>query len=187
MQQHPDEALTRLFLHRDEAKAHAAFARIVDIYGKRLYSTIRRWTNNHEDTNDLLQETFLKVWKHRLQFEGKSAIFSWIYRIAWNETMQSLRRNKKTRTVALDDPLVTFTPNSEHYGKISGEQISAWLDEAIKILPEKQRMVFEYRYFDDLKYDEIAQLTGLSTGGLKANYFHAAAKVEEYLKAQLNH
>ena len=186
MQHIPDEATIVSCLHRDDT-AQQAFGQLIDLYGKRLYTTIRRWTKNHEDTNDILQEVLLKIWKNKHQFRGESGLFSWIYRIAYNETLHFLKKTQNRHTVDLDLPLVEFQHASEHYGKISSEQITEWLLEAIEQLPEKQRLTFEYRYFDDLSYDEIAALTGVSTGGLKANYFHAAQKIEEFLKARLNH
>ncbi|MNY16097.1 ECF RNA polymerase sigma-E factor [compost metagenome] len=87
----------------------------------------------------------------------------------------------------MDEPLVSFSHQSEHYGKLGSEEITKLLFEAIETLPEKQRMVFEYKYFEDLKYEEISKLTGGSVGGLKANYFHAVGKIEEFLKSKLNH
>jgi RNA polymerase sigma-70 factor, ECF subfamily len=160
---------------------------VVDLHSKRLYSSIRRWINNHELTNDILQEVFIKVWKNRQQFQGNSTLFSWMYRIAYNETILVLRKEKKHLTIELDLPIVEFNHSSEHFGKITPEQISTWLTEALDTLPEKQRLVFEYKYFEDLKYEEIAKITGGTTGGLKANYFHAVGKIEVYLKSKLNH
>lgn len=183
----PDEATILSYLHREDAQSRIAFGWIIDLYGKRLYTTIHRWAKNHEDTNDILQEVFLKTWKNRHQFQGNSALFSWIYRIAYNETMYYLKKEKKHMAADLDIPLVEFRHQSRHYGKITPEEISRWLMEAVERLPEKQRLVFEYKYFDDLKYEEIAALTGGSVGGLKANYFHAVQKIEDYLKSRLNH
>jgi len=187
-QEIPDEATILSYLHREDAKARIAFGWIIDKYSKRLYTTIRRWVKNHEDTNDILQEVLLKVWKSKHQFQGNSALFSWIYRIAYNETMYFLKKEKKhTHSLQIDAPIVEFQHISEHFGKISAAEISEWLMEAVEILPEKQRLVFEYKYFDDLKYEEISQMTGVSVGGLKANYFHAVQKIEDYLKTKLNH
>ncbi len=187
MTQIPDENTLISYFHRDDDLAYKAFTQIVDNYSKRLYATIRRWVNNHELTNDIIQEVFIKVWNNRKQFQGNSALFSWIYRIAYNETIHFLKKENKHKSLNIDEPLVSISHHSEHYGKLSAEEISKLLFEALEILPEKQRMVFEYKYFEDLKYDEIAQLTGGSVGGLKANYFHAVGKIEEYLKGKLNH
>jgi RNA polymerase sigma-70 factor (ECF subfamily) len=98
-----------------------------------------------------------------------------------------IRKEKKHLTTDLDAPIIEFNHASEHFGKISPEEITQWLMEALETLPEKQRLVFEYKYFEDLKYEEIAKLTGGSVGGLKANYFHAVGKIEAFLKLKLNH
>jgi RNA polymerase sigma-70 factor (ECF subfamily) len=183
----PDEATIIKNLHREDALAQQAFGWVIELHSKRLYTSVRRWVKNHEITNDILQEVFLKVWKNRQQFKGNSALFSWIYRIAYNETMQVIQKEKKHQSYPLDLPLVAFQHTSEHFGKITPEEISTWLFQAIETLPEKQRLVFEYKYFQELKYEEIAVLTGGTTGGLKANYFHAVAKIEAFLKSKLNH
>jgi RNA polymerase sigma-70 factor (ECF subfamily) len=187
MSQIPDENTIITYFRRDDDLAYKAFTWIVDIHSKRLYSTIRRWINNHEITNDIIQEVFIKVWNNRTQFQGNSALFSWIYRIAYNETIHFLQKENKHQSLDIDEPLVSFSHHSEHYGKMNAEEITKLLFEAIETLPEKQRLVFEYKYFEDLKYEEIAKLTGGSVGGLKANYFHAAGKIEDYLKRRLNH
>lgn len=183
----PDEATIVAYLHREDADAGIALGWIMDKYNRRLYTTIRRWVRNHEDASDLLQEVLLKIWKNRLQFQGNSALFSWMYRIAFNESMQFLRKEQRHFTVDLDIPIVEFHHQSQHFGKISADEITEWLMDAVQQLPEKQRQVFEHKYFDDLKYEEISQLTGISVGGLKANYFHAVQKIEEFLKTRLNH
>lgn len=187
MQQIPDEATIISYLHREDAKAQLAFGWIIDLHSRRLYTTIRRWANNHEDTNDILQEVLLKIWKHKHQFKGNSTLFSWMYRIAYNETIQFLRKEKRHVSVQLDAPVVEFQHSSQHFGKVTPEEISQWLLEAVDTLPEKQRLVFEHKYFEELKYEEIARLTGGSVGGLKANYFHAVQKIEEYLKSKIQY
>lgn len=183
----PDERLIIDNLHREDHFAQQAMGWIVDRYAKRLYTTIRRWTRNHELANDILQETLFKIWKHRSQFQGNSSLYSWIFRIAYNETLQALKKEQKHKALEIDAPIVAFQHQSEHFGKMSAEEISAWLLEALEQLPEKQRLVFEMKYFEDLKYEEIAQITGGSIGGLKANYFHAVNKIENFLRSKLNH
>ncbi len=183
----PDEATILSYLHRDDAQAQLAFSWLVELYSKKLYLSIRRIVRNHEFTNDILQETFLKIWKNRHQFKGDSALFSWMYRIAFNESIQFLRREKKHQQVSnLDDPIVSLQLTATNSLNATAEEISAWLLAALEQLPIKQRLVFEYRYFDELKYEEIAAITGGSVGGLKANYFHALDKVEKYLITRLN-
>lgn len=183
----PDEATIISYLHREDAQAQLAFSWLIELYSKKLYLSIRRIVRNHENTNDILQEVYLKIWKNRLQFKGESALFSWIYRIAFNEALQFLRKEKKHLAIkSIDDPIVSIQLTANLTYSASPEEISAWLMQAIEQLPIKQRLVFEYRYFDELKYEEIATITGGSVGGLKANYFHALDKVEKYLVRQLN-
>lgn len=186
MQSIPDEAMIVRYLHREDTKAHTAMGWVMDLYGKRLYASIRRWTKNHDATNDVLQEVFFKIWKNRLQFQGNSALYSWIYRIAYNETLLYLQKENKHLALDIDAPLVSFSHKSEHYGKISAEEISSLLDEALQTLPVKQRLIFELKYFEDLKYEEIVARVGGTVGGQKANYFHAVAKIETFLRTRLN-
>lgn len=183
----PDEATIISYLHREDAHAQLAFSWLVELHSKKLYLSIRRIVRNHEFTNDILQETYLKIWKNRFQFKGDSALFSWMYRIAFNEALQFIRRENKHLSInALDDPIVSIQLTANQSYSASPEEISEWLMKAIEQLPIKQRLVFEYRYFDELKYEEIAAITGRSVGGLKANYFHAVEKVEKFLLQQLN-
>ncbi len=182
----PGEEQIIQYLHREDAQAHLAMGWVIDLYSKRLYSSIRRWANNHEATNDILQEVFFKIWKNRLQFQGNSALYSWIFRIAYNETLIYLQKEKKHLTLDIDTPTLAFSHKSEHYGKISAEEISSLLQQALQTLPAKQRLVFEMKYFEDLKYEEIVAQIGGSVGGQKANYFHAVSKIETFLKNKLN-
>jgi RNA polymerase sigma-70 factor (ECF subfamily) len=168
----PDEATIVAYLQQDDAGAEKAMSWVIDAYGRSLYSSIKRWTNSGELTNDILQDVFVLVWRHRLSFKGNSSFFSWLYRIAYNETLQTLKKEKKHFAKSLD---------------LSPEEISNLLLEAISTLPEKQRLVFEMKYFEDMKYEDIAAVTGGSVGGLKANYFHATQKIEQYLLSKLNH
>lgn len=182
----PDEAYIVQNLHREDAQAHVAMGWVIDLYSKRLYSSIRRWSKNHEATNDILQEVFFKIWKNRFQFQGNSALYSWIFRIAYNETLIYLQKEKKHLALAIDTPIVAFAHHSEHYGKISADEISTYLQEALATLPAKQRLTFEMKYFEDLRYEDIVQQIGGTVGGQKANYFHAVAKIETFLKNKLN-
>lgn len=182
----PDEEKIVQYLHREDTHARMALGWIVDSYSKRLYATIRRWTKNHEYTNDILQEVFFKIWKNRLQFQGNSHLYSWIFRIAYNETLQYLKKENMHQSVELDPALVSFHHHAEHFGKLSSEEISELLQQALSTLPEKQRLIFEMKFFEDLKYDEIVAQIGGSVGGQKANYFHAVTKIETFLIKKLN-
>jgi RNA polymerase sigma-70 factor (ECF subfamily) len=134
------------------------------------------------------QETFLKIWNNLRNFKGESALSTWIYRIAYNESMQWLR--KKKDLVSLDQILDSEGSLSglvENGPYISGDQIQILLQKALLRLPEKQRQTFLYRYYDDLSYEEISGICGVSTGALKANYHHAVKKIETFFKSELNY
>lgn len=183
----PDEETIVALLLSEGSAAERGMSYVVDAYAKRLYAIIKRWTNNHEQTNDILQEVFVLIWRKKEQFQGNSSLFSWIYKIAYHETLNQIRKEKKHVAFDVTDPLVKVADNADFGQHFTSEQISEWLQEAILSLPEKQRLVFEMKYFDELKYEEIAAITGGSTGGLKANYFHAVQKIETFLKSKLNH
>ena len=183
----PDEETIVAYLQRDNAEAERAMSWIIDLYGKRLYSAIKRWTSSHELCNDILQDVFVLVWRHRLTFKRNSSFYAWMYRIAYNETLQTLRREKKHMATSIDEAFVSLPSGNSGSIQLSPEQISAYLLEAIATLPEKQRLVFEMKYFEDLKYEDIALVTGGSVGGLQANYFHAVQKIETFVLAKLNH
>ena len=157
------------------------FQKIVQKYQERVYWQIRRLTKNHQDTEDVMQNVFIKVWKGLEKFRGESSLYSWIYRIAFNETHTFLKKRSKQQTSDLDQPLFESKHTTE--GKeVSGEEIEAALYKALDTLPEKQRQVFELKYFDELKFKEISEMLGTSVGGLKASYHLAVKKVEEYIK-----
>ncbi len=183
----PDEATIVAYLQQDGAQAEKAMSWVIDTYGRSLYSSIKRWTNSGEITNDILQDVFVLVWRHRLSFKGNSSFFSWLYRIAYNETLQTLKREKKHLAKSLDESIVSISEGAKHQIDLSAEEITNLLLEAVSTLPEKQRLVFEMKYFEEMKYEEIAAVTGGSVGGLKANYFHATQKIEQYLISKLNH
>lgn len=156
----------------------AAFARLMGLYKKPLYARLRSITGNHEDADDALQNTFVKVWKHIDGFKGDSALFTWIYRIATNEALTIVRKNAKMTTTGLEADYRSTT----HGEGPSGEEIQRKLRAAVEALPDKQREVFEMKYFSEMKYEEMAKLTKTSMGALKASYFHAVRKIEAYLK-----
>lgn len=171
-------------MYHDESLAHSAFLFVVRYYQNKLYRGIQTWISDEEDAKDVLQEVWIKVWKNRQSFKGQSSFFSWLYRIAYNESMNYWRKKNKKPTVSLENHNIQI--NRTESNTVSSEEIGVWLAEAIQLLPEKQRIVFEYRYFDETSYEQISQLIGGSIGGLKANYFHAAQRVEDYLKFKLN-
>lgn len=163
--------------HEDNA---LGFRHIVKKFQERIYWQIRRFTKNHQDTEDVMQNVFTKAWKGLPNFREEAGLYTWLYRIAYNETHTFLARESKRKTVDLDPPLFENSISIE--GKdYSPEEIEDALNKALATLPEKQLLVFNLKYFDELKFSEISELTGTSVGGLKASYHLAVKKIEEFL------
>jgi RNA polymerase sigma-70 factor, ECF subfamily len=158
-----------------------AFYLLVEKYQKSLYSTIRKILINHEDTNDVLQETFIKIYKNLSEFREESKLFSWMYRIAVNEAIGFIRKQKRRfvfSTISYEDNLIQ-TLHSDPF--FDGDEMQKKLQSAILKLPQKQRLVFNMKYYDDLKYEAISEILGTSVGALKASYHHAVKKIEKHL------
>ncbi|MFT4772269.1 MAG: RNA polymerase sigma factor (sigma-70 family) [Cryomorphaceae bacterium] len=162
---------------RNKQTKEAAFVQLMNLYKKPLYAHVRSMTGNHPDADDSLQNAFVKVWKHIDGFKGDSALYTWLYRITTNEALTIINKRSKMQVVDMEE--------SHHSGGQNdgpdGDEIRKKLDEAIEKLPAKQRKVFEMKYFSEMKYIEMAELTGTSVGALKASYFHAVRKIEDYL------
>lgn len=167
-------------LKRENLKA-GAFSAIVKEHSESIYWHIRRMVLEHEDANDIVQNTFIKAWMNIDSFQGKSKISTWLYRIAINETLTFLNKNQNTH-VSLDSPEGAIAEQLESDTYFCGNKADAMLQEAITRLPEKQRLVFNLKYYDEMKYEEISQLLDTSVGALKASYHIAVKKIEEYLK-----
>lgn len=166
----------------DPKRIDEGFRMLVYRYKERIYWTVRRIVNRHEDADDIVQEVFIKVYKSIDGFNSESQLFTWIYRIAVNESLSYLRKasNKITRQVdtehadLLNQNVENSLPNSEKIEKI--------LNQAIEQLPEKQKIVFNLRYYDEMKYQDMSKILGTSEGGLKALYHHAVKKIETHIK-----
>lgn len=159
----------------------SGFEALVLKFQERVYWQIRRLVKNHEDTADIMQNVFIRAWKALPDFRGDSALYTWLYRIAFNETHTFLSRENKKKTVDLDPPV--FENAIEVNGKnFSPSEIEDIFYKAIETLPEKQKLVFNLKYFDELKFHEIESLLGTSVGALKASYHLAVKKIEEYIK-----
>lgn len=149
-------------------------------YNKRLYWHVRKIVICHDDANDVIQNTFIKVWKALPNFRGDSQLYTWLYRIATNEALSFLKKKKKHLFQSTDS--VNFQLESKIDGSyFTGTEIEKKLQKAILTLPTKQRLVFNMKYFDELKYNEISEILGTSVGALKASYHHAKQKIEKYL------
>ncbi len=164
----------------NQKKEYAAFKIIVEAYNQRLYWHIRRIVLNHDDANDVIQNTYLKIWKALSKFKGNSKVYTWIYRIATNEAITFINKNKNI-LVSIDGISHQDLKSSVQSNLLSGDEIQLKLEKAISQLPPKQRIVFNLRYFEELKYKDISIITNTSVGGLKASYHIAVKKIEKYL------
>jgi RNA polymerase sigma-70 factor (ECF subfamily) len=172
------------FIHQllDPKTKDAAFQKLLSDYQRPLYSLIRNIVLNHDDADDVLQNTFIKVFQNLKNFKGDSKLFSWVYRIATNEALTFISQKAKKNGTTSEAMQSKMVENLQSDSYFDGDEIQLKLQKAIVKLPEKQQLVFKMRYFDDLKYEEISEILGTSVGGLKASYHHAAKKIEEYMK-----
>ena len=170
---------------RDPERRRAAFAQIVDEYGEKLYWQIRKMVLAHEDANDLLQNTFLKAWTNLDYFRGEAKLSTWLYKIAVNECLSFLSKQRSQQQISLDNADQFLVERLESDPYFDGDAVQLKLQKAILTLPEKQRLVFNMKYFDDMKYEEISEIVGTSVGALKASYHHAVKKIEEFLTKEL--
>lgn len=159
-----------------------AFEMLVSTYKERLYWQIRGIVLNHDDTDDVLQNTFIKIFKNIDGFKGESQLFSWMYRIATNEALSFIKQRAKTQGITDADYQEKLVSNLQADVYFEGDEIQLKLQQAIATLPEKQKLVFNMKYFQELKYEEISEILETSVGGLKASYHLAVKKVEQYLK-----
>jgi RNA polymerase sigma-70 factor (ECF subfamily) len=175
-----DKDLLQLF--REEGKENYAFNLIVDKYSERLYWHIRKITASHDDTNDILQNTFVKAWNALPSFREESRLYTWLYRIATNESLTFIKKSKMRSFLSLSDYSKQVENQLEADPYFNGDETQRIFRKAIMKLPGKQRAVFTMRYYDEMKYEEISEILGTSVGALKASYHHAFQKIQEYLK-----
>jgi len=172
-----DKEIIRLL----ETDVNRGFRLLVETYSKRLYWHIRRLVILHEDADDALQNTFISAWKNIGNFRNESALYTWLYTIATNEALTLINKRKRNSAVSLDD-IGSYLANSlEGSTWFDGDEAQVKLQNAIIQLPEKQRIVFNLRYFDEMPYEEMSKVLGTSEGALKASYHHAVKKIEEML------
>ena len=168
---------------KNESTRQAAFRELVSTYQERLYWHIRKIVLNHDDTDDVLQNTFVKVWRNIDGFREESGLFTWLFRIATNESLTFLNQKKRKSFVTNEDTSDYLIENLQTDPYFDGDELQLRLQKAIARLPEKQRLVFNMRYYDDIKYQDMEEILGTSAGALKASYHHAVKKIEEYLKS----
>ena len=165
---------------KDENLRAAAFSVIVTEYSEDIYRHIRRMVLVHDDADDIAQNTFIKAWLNIDSFQGKSKISTWLYRIAINETLTFLNKNRGT-LISLDTPEGAIAEQLESDTYFCGNKADALLQEAIARLPEKQRLVFNMKYYNEMKYEEISSILDTSIGALKTSYHIAVKKIEDFL------
>lgn len=158
-----------------------AFQRLISDYQRPLYNHVRNIVLNHDDTDDVLQNTFIKIFRHLKNFNGDSKIFSWIYRIATNEALTFLKQKSKLSGISSETLQNKTLDNLEADVFFDGNEIQLKLQKAVALLPEKQQLIFKMKYFEELKYEEISEILGTSVGGLKASYHIAVKKIETYV------
>ena len=165
-------------------KRRIAFSEVVRLYHERLYWHIRKMLLSHEDSNDVLQNTFLKAWNGLDNFRGDSQISTWLYRIATNETLTFLANKRMRNLQSMDDVEDTLLQSLQSDSYFNGDEAQMKLQRAILTLPEKQRLVFNMKYFEEMKYDEMEAILGTTVGALKASYHHAVKKIERFLEEE---
>lgn len=159
-----------------------AFEQVVRTYSEQLYWQIRRMVLSHDDTNDLLQNTFIKAWKGLEQFRGEARLSTWLYRIALNEALTFLNQQHPIDTVEIDSPEGSMADKLEGDTWFDGDEAQRLLQEALLTLPDKQRLVFNMKYFEEMKYEDMSQILGTSVGALKASYHLAVKKISHFLE-----
>lgn len=175
-----EEVLSKLKSGNSEVQK-VAFGKLVAFYTEKLYWQIRKMVLSHEDANDLLQNTFIKAWVNIETFRGDSKLSTWLYKIATNECITFLNKQRTINNLSIDDSDVFLLGRLESDDYFDGDEAQFKLQKAILTLPEKQRLVFNMRYYDETPYDEMSEILGTSVGALKASYHHAVKKIEDIL------
>jgi RNA polymerase sigma factor (sigma-70 family) len=170
-----------LEMMQNPEKRNAGVSQFIRQFQKPVYYYIRRMVLSHDDADDLTQTVFVKAWKGLDGFRGDSKLSTWLYRIAHNESVSFLRSSKRIMDVDVADVEHALGSALQSDVLYSGDDIQAKLQMAIATLPEKQKSVFIMRYYDELKYEEMSEITGTSAGALKASYHHAVQKIESFL------
>ena len=178
MKVNDQELLARI---RSPFTKELGFRELIETYQKPVYQVIRRMVLIHEDADDLTQNTFIKAYKALDRFEGNSSLFTWLYRIATNESLTFLEKKKKRYFFSLDDHQEKLESYVDSSSTLSGDEIQVKLQKCLLKLPHKQRLVFHLKYEEELSYEEISKITDTSVGALKASYHHAVKKIEQEL------
>ena len=174
-----DAEILRKF--QDEKTRNEAFNLLLKKYQQKLYWHIRRMVVDHDDADDLIQDTFIKVWKNLPGFRSDAQLYTWMYRIATNECITFLNKKKQKNNIPLDDVAYELADTLADSTYFNGDAAQLKLQQAILTLPEKQRLVFNMKYYDDMKYEEMSDVLGTSVGALKASFHLAVKKIESFL------
>lgn len=166
---------------QDEKTQKDAFSVLVKKYSEQLYWQIRKIVIAHDDANDVLQNTFIKIWTNIDNFRGDSKLLTWLYKIAINESITFINKQRQQQNIALDDEENFLASKLEGDSYFDGDEAQLLLQKAILTLPEKQRIVFNMKYFDEMKYEDMSAVLDTSVGALKASYHHAVKKIEDFL------
>ena len=168
-----------------DGQGERAFKGIVDSYSERLFWHVRRFLSSHEDTDDLLQDIFIKIWSALPSFRGDSQLYTWLYRIATNETLNFLNKQKVRSALRFESLSVRNEDKIDEDPWFNGDQLQRDLMKAVRKLPNKQRLVFTMRWFEEMSYEDISEILGTSVGALKASYHFAADKIKAELEKNL--
>lgn len=179
MQQAEDAEILEKFL--SEPTRNKGFEMLLEKYQQKIYWHVRRMVIDHDDADDLVQDCFIKVWKNLEKFRSDAQLYTWIYRIATNECITFLNKKKLRNNTPLDEVSSELSEKLTSASYFDGDKLQRKLQLAILQLPDKQRLIFNMKYFDDMKYEEIADVTGTTVGALKASYHIAAKKIEAFL------
>ena len=170
-----------LVMYKSAERRNYVFNHIINLYQERIYWHIRKILISHDDSNDVTQNTFIKVFENFSKFKGQSKIFTWIYRIATNESLSFLKNKRKYFFESIDNVSSSLINNLKSEKYFDGDKAEKKLQKAILTLPVKQRIAFNMKYFDNMKYEQISKILGTSVGALKANYYHAKNKIQKFL------
>jgi RNA polymerase sigma-70 factor (ECF subfamily) len=167
----------------DPKTQNIAFQKLLRDFQKPLYNHIRAIVLNHDDADDVLQNTFVKVFQNLKNFKGESKLFSWMYRIATNEAITFINKKAKRSGTTSEAMKTKLIENLQADIYFEGDEIQLKLQKAIALLPEKQQLVFKMRYYEEIKYENMSEILGTSVGALKASYHHAVKKIEDFMNA----
>ena len=176
-----DEATPELIARlRDPLTCRQDLGDVIKLYGTKLYWQRRRMVQTHEDADDILQNTFLKAWSNIENFRGDAKLKTWLYKIAINESLSFLEKERKRCNISIEDEssMIVNLIAADKY--VDGDELALELRKVIATLPEKQRLVFNMKYFDDMKYEQMSEILGTSVGALKASYHLAVKKIEQH-------